>query len=357
MPSRKRGSGARKGNSKWGKKRAGVKVGISSLGDVKNQDKVNVLTHRQNFRKALCNSSVQKPLNPFPASWRTTFSVELSGAIAAASGPAAYFLTQGNSPYLPFNTGTPWLTPLQAVGTVIPAGYGQLLAATGPYLSYRVYGSSISVQFAQSSASDAGLVVLAPYVGTVFASATHAAQSRFSKSKVCVSQEKMVISNAISTTEMSGDDPKSIEQTGFSALYNAYPTFNFLWAFFFSTGDAAVTAGNIDYQVKIVYDVVLENAQFDAILDVKQEDQRAWSLHQAKAEAKKKREAAWETQDADEAERKLAGDSAEDYKVVSSRSTSSSRGSDDGRQSGSSSANASGALASTSSRAKAFTFK
>lgn len=244
--------------------------------------------HNPRFRRGLCFRSLSHNLNPFPPSMRVTFTATTSGQIAAGSAASSNYYVCGNSPFLPFNTATGFPAPLVANASNTCAGYSLLCALAGPYSAYRCAGSAIRIRFAESSALDGSSVTVAPMTAT-FASFTAAAKSRYACSKLAMQGDGIAtLSNAISTTEVTGDAVSAlIYQSGNAALYNAYPASLWFWEFWYATGDAAVLTGNVDYRVDITYDVILENPQFDkalldAVADVKPE--LALPLHEAAAE-------------------------------------------------------------------------
>jgi hypothetical protein len=208
------------------------------------------------------------------------------GASTAAAGAYDVLL---NSPFLPWNTSAAWSGPIdRADNAATVAGYPLLCTSTGPYRSYRVFGSAITISISNESNTDDLYTCVAPYVGTAQANLTVAAQSKFAKSAtVTYGGNAVRLSNSLSVAEISGDSPASVSvESGFGAAYNAYPTFLANWRVWWKTADASTNGGGIAIAATVVYDVVFENPQFDAAtLDsVSEKDQFALQLHLKKVE-------------------------------------------------------------------------
>jgi len=252
--------------------------------------------HMIPFRRGVCFTGLRRALNPMPDVWRGTFTAQFSGKIAVGAAAAGRFDVCGNSPFLPWNTATGFPGPIDRANNVnTTAAYPLLCSADGPYLAYRVYGSAAKLSVAAEAAVDAFEVTLVPYQTTPQANYTEATQSRWARSGQAGFGDGVVtLENSLATTEMTGDAKHAIfYQSGNAATYNTYPASLWYWSMFYSLASAAVTTGQIPVKVTVVYDVALENPQFDdSDLDqVSESDKTALKRHVRKVELKKQAEA------------------------------------------------------------------
>jgi hypothetical protein len=253
------GRGAGKARRGRGGKR-GSKGGGNGNGIVNT---VSVSTSA-NCRFSSMSKALSKSKNPFPNLWRTTFTANIFGTIAASSGSTNRYDLFLNSLFQPFN-GAVALPGIGSGGgaTTQPEGFSGLLTSTGPYKLSRVLGSAVSLELLCANAGDNLVFTLVPTQSsnTKHANATLAGAAYLSVTRMAGFGQggRCIIRNKASVAQVIGCKPEAVMvEDNYLANYNNSPTNILGWELWYSTCDGATNAGAIAYRVVMSFDAMLE---------------------------------------------------------------------------------------------------
>jgi hypothetical protein len=190
----------------------------------------------------------------------------ITGSIVASSGASVRYDAFSNSVYHPFNGTTPLPAILSGGGaTTQPAGFSGLLTSSGPYKSFRVFGSCIRAEFLTSNAGDNLMYVVVPTEGApivnhaniILASEAMGAETRMSGFG---QGGRSIIENSVSTHTAFGCARGAVLfEDDFLGNYNGNPSNIAGWEIWYGTCDGSTNSGTITYSVAIAYDVLLEH--------------------------------------------------------------------------------------------------
>jgi hypothetical protein len=190
----------------------------------------------------------------------------VTGSIAASSGASVRYDAFSNSVYHPFNGTTPLPAILSGGGaTTQPAGFSGLLTSSGPYKSFRVFGSAIRAEMLTSNAGDNLMYVVVPTEGAPIvnhANITLASEAMGAETRMSGFGQggRSVIENSVSTHTAFGCARSAVLcEDDFLGNYNANPSNIAGWEIWYGTCDGSTNSGTITYSVAIAFDVLLEH--------------------------------------------------------------------------------------------------
>jgi len=207
---------------------------------------------------------------PFPPRYRCNFRTAIGGAIPIATAPATYSLT-GSSLNLPFNGGG-WPGVLVAnITTLMPAGFRNLCGSLGPYTSYRVFKTHVSVKFVPTGA-DVITVCLVPCQSAAAPASVGDAMAEGRAKTVTVQAGTVTkeIKISLETNVFYGVSLQSVQDDVagyFQANYNAAPINNFPFYLVWTTQAGGNTAAAVQYTVELIQEAELFNLLPGALLD------------------------------------------------------------------------------------------
>lgn len=215
--------------------------------------------HRKTQELLIYNNVKQAPV---PSRYRCNFMTQFYGYVAAGATGGTY-TANVNGLYGPVVGSWPNSTPSAA--TLQPTGYTSLLNIN-LYNQYRVYGSSILVEFLPESLVDTIQVVIVPSMINYFGSygtgylmgQEHAKSGLMSASKDDHNSKKggSELRNSITMHKLLGVSPKAIEDDlsgKFVSSYNNNPSNTALWGVSWVTPDGSALSANCKYRVTLIH--------------------------------------------------------------------------------------------------------
>lgn len=217
---------------------------------------------------------------PYPPRYRTKLHIGVAGNIPAATTSGAYSILQ-NGVFHPFNAAavSGLLTNIPGslipVANLAPVGFSNMCGAAAIYNSYRVFASSVKIQFIPGSVADTVNATLIPVIYqtvngvtsstyTYPTSSTEAMELPFAKNKLFMAnQQGSPLKHSISQHKLFGVKKASIVDDiyTYTGTYASLPVNKSLWMMFFETADATGLGSPLSYRLDVTYTVEFFNME------------------------------------------------------------------------------------------------
>jgi len=172
--------------------------------------------------------------------------------------------------------------------TSAPSGFSELVGANGPYTSFRVLGSTISVEFMIENAADALVFAVAPFGSTLLPTTlvgTATALGGVLRSAGVAQGGRSMIETSASTAVVGGGtDEEMLVSSTLLGNSGADPGALFVWVINYCLFVNQVTTAAIGISTAVSYDVLLEEPSWKALADgdVGDDDEKSSVLVTAK---------------------------------------------------------------------------